>query len=152
VKSAGWIKPHDAAGLIHDLEAPANVQRRRRNHGAFIDNGELGGAAADVDVEDAFVLRMRELGSAGTIGGEHRLHVMACSRGDEIAALLGNKAGDCLGILPPQRFAGQNDDAGIDFIGIDAGVRVGAIDNAAKGCFVDALLAGIGRERNGRLE
>ena len=61
--------------------------------------------------------------------------------GDEIAALLRQQAGNRFGILPAQRLAGQNDDAGVDLLRLDAGGRVGLVDDAAERRIVDALIA-----------
>ena len=42
--------------------------------------------------------------------------MMAGRGSDEFATLLGQDLGDALRIVAPQRFAGENDDAGIDLI------------------------------------
>ena len=91
----------------------------------FSTNGELGRAAADVDVEDALVLLVRHPRGARAVGRQHRLHVMAGGRGDEVAALLSEQPGDRLGVLAPQRLAGEDDDAGVDLLSLDAGIRIG---------------------------
>ncbi len=112
------IEPHDAADLVDHLQPAADMQRRGRDDVAVLDHAELGGAAADVDVEDALPLVVRHPRGAGAVGGEHRLHVMAGGGGDEIAALLGQQGGDRLGILAPQRLAGEDDHAGVDVLGL----------------------------------
>ena len=72
--------------------------------------------------------------------------------GDEITAFIRQQSGDRLRILPPQRLAGENNDAGVDFLGLEAGGLIGAVDDGAERCLVDALVARIGRERDRRLE
>ena len=109
------IEPGDLAVLDH-LQPAADMDRGGRDHLAVLDQAELGGAAADVDIEDALVLVARHARGARAVGREHRLHVMAGGRGDEFAALLGQDLGDALRILAPQRFAGEDDDAGIDIV------------------------------------
>ena len=59
-------------------------------------SAELGGAAADIDVEDALALVVRHPRGARAVGGQHRFHVMAGGGADELAALLGEDAGDRL--------------------------------------------------------
>ncbi len=88
---------------------------------------------------------------ARAVGGEHRLHVMAGGGGDEIAALLGQQPGDRLGVLAPERLAGEDDDAGVDVGGLEAGGRVGLVDDGGERRVVDALVALIGGQRHRRL-
>ena len=49
---AGGIEPDDLAVLDH-LQPAADMDRGGRDHLAVLDQAELGGAAADIDVEDA---------------------------------------------------------------------------------------------------
>ena len=130
----------------------ADVDGGGRGHLAVLNQPELGGAAADVDVEDALALLARHPRRARAVGGEHRFHVMARAGADEIAALLGDERGDCLRILAPQRLAGQDHHAGVDVGRIDAGGRIGLVDDGAELGAVDPLLARIGRERDRRLK
>ena len=148
---SGGIEPDDAAGLDH-LEPAADMHRRGGDDLAVLDHGELGGAAADVDVEDALALGARQRRGAGAVGGEHRLHVMAGGGADEVAALLGDDGGDRLRVLAPQRLAGEDHRAGVDRIRVDAGGSVGVVDDGAELGLVDVLLAAIRRERDAGLE
>ena len=52
----GGIEPDDAAVVVDHLQPAADMDRRGRDHVALLDQRELGGAAADVDVEDALAL------------------------------------------------------------------------------------------------
>ena len=54
--AAGGVEPHDGAALVRHLQAAADMHRGGRRHLAVLHHGELGGAAADVDVEDALPL------------------------------------------------------------------------------------------------
>ena len=125
---------------------------RGRDHLALLDQAELGGAAADVDVEDALALVAGNPRGAGAVGGQHRFHVMAGGGGDEFAALLGQDRGDALRVLAPQRLAGEDDHAGIDVVGMQFGGGIGVVDDGAELGVVDALLALVGRQRDRRLE
>ena len=120
VMLAGRIEPDDPAVLVDHLQPAADVDRRGRDHAAVLDQRELGGAAADVDVEDALALVGRHARGAGAVGREHRLHVMAGGGGDEVAALLGQQARDRLGVVAAQRLAGEDHHAGVDVLGVDA--------------------------------
>src|SRR5262249_23743692 len=66
---------------------PADRRRSRPGPAAFLDDTELGGAAADVDVEDTLALIVRQLRRARAVGRQHRFHVVPGGGGDEIAAL-----------------------------------------------------------------
>ena len=145
------IEPHDAADLVHHLQPPADMHRGGGDHLAFFEQRELRCAAADVDVEDALVLVVRDPRGARTVGRQHRLHVMTGGGGDEVAALLGEEPRDRLGVLAPQRLAGEDDDAGVDILRLDAGRRIGLVDDAGERAVVDALVALVGRERHRRL-
>ena len=116
VMLSGRIEPHDLAAL-DDLQAAADMHGCGRDHFAVLDQSEFCGAAADIDIEDALAFVARHARGAGTIGGEHRLHVMAGGRGDEFAALLGQYFGNPLRVLAAQRLAGEDDDAGVDLVG-----------------------------------
>jgi hypothetical protein len=89
---------------------------------------------------------------AGAVGRQHRFHVMAGGSGDELAALLGQDLGDALGVLAAQCLAGEDDDAGIDVVGMQFGGVIGFVDDGAELFVVDALLALIRRQRHRRLE
>ena len=145
------IEAHDLAVLDH-LQAAADMHGGGGDHLAVLDQAELCGAAADIDVEDALVLVAGNARGAGAVGRQHRFHVMAGGGGDEFAALLGQDLGDALRVLAAQRLAGQNDHAGVDIVGMQIGGVIGVVDDGAELFVVDALLALIGRQRHRRLE
>ena len=72
---------------------------------------------------------------------------MAGDGGDEFAAFLAQSLQDGLGIVVLRRRAGQNDGAGLDIVGGEACVRVGAIDGSAQPCRVDRI--DFGERRHG---
>ncbi len=141
------IEPRDAAILDHD-ETAADVDGCGLLHLAVHHDRELGGAAADVDVDDAAILVVRALRRARAVGGEHRFHVVAGGGADEFAADLREQLADRLRVLAAQRLAGEDHRAGIDLIGMDAGAGVGILDDLADGILVDAHIARVGRERD----
>ena len=137
---------------VDHLQTPADVDGSGRDHAAVLDQRELGGAAADVDVENALALVGRYARGARTIGRKHCLHVMAGGGGDEIAALLGQEARDRLRVFAPQCLAGEDHHARVDVCGRDGSLLVGIIDDGAEFDVVDTLLVLIGRERDRRAE
>ncbi len=142
----GRVEADDEAIAVDDLEPAADVYGGGRHHLAALHHGELGGAATDVDVENACVFGTRHRGGAGAVGRQHRFHVMARRGAHEIPALFRHDAGNRLGVLAPQRFAGEDDGAGIDIGRIDAGRVVGIVDDGAEFRLIDVLLAAVGRE------
>src|SRR5262249_40427592 len=64
------------AVLVGARRRPADMQRSRRGPVAVLDDTELGGAAADVDVKDTPALIVRQLRCARAIGRQHRFHVV----------------------------------------------------------------------------
>ena len=147
VMLSGRIKADDLA-VLHDLQAPADMHGGGRDHLALFHQAELGGAAADVDVEDALALVAGDARRARAIGRKHRLHVMAGRRSDELPALLGENFCDALGIFAPQRFAGENDHTGIDLVGTKFRGIIGVVDDGAELGVVDTLFALIRGQRD----
>ena len=85
-------------------------------------------------------------------GGTTKLAIVV--KGDVVAtaALLRQQPGDGLGILAPQGLTRENDHPGVDVPGLYARRRIGLVDDDAERGVVDTLVAGIGRQRNRRLE
>ncbi len=147
----GRVEPDDLA-VLDDLEAAADMHCGGGDHFAVLDQAELGGAAADIDIEDALAAIARYPRGAGAVGRQHRLHMVPGGGGDEFAALLGQDLGDALRVVAPQRFAGENDDAGIDLVRRQAGRDISVVDDDAELLIVDAFFALIRRQRDRRLK
>ena len=96
----GRVEAHDVVRVVDHLQAAADMDGRRDHHLALLDHRQLGRAAADVDVEDALVLGMRNARRARPVRRQHRFHVVAGGGADELAALLGEDAGDRLARSP----------------------------------------------------
>ena len=118
---------------------------------ALVDQGELGGAAADVDVEDELAPIVGHPRGPRAVGSQQRLHVVAGRRADELAALVGEKVGDRFRIFPAQCFAGEDDCAAVDLVRMEARTLIGVVDDVAQRAIVDALLALIRRQCDRRL-
>src|SRR6266536_943045 len=62
------------------------------------------------------------------MGGEKRFEVVACRRAHEISALRSEQVSNGAGVIAPDRFASENDRAGVDVTRAEAGLLVGGID------------------------
>jgi hypothetical protein len=145
------IEPGEPALRADDRETTAEMDRRRVHDRARLDKGELRRAAADVDVEKRRRSIVRDLGGAGAIGGEHRLHMVPGRRANKLTAHLREDVGDRLGVLAAQRLAGEDHRAGVDLVGMHTGGLVCRVDDVTDPLIVDAILTEIGRQRDGRL-
>ena len=146
----GGIEAHEPEILVDDHQASANVDRGCRFALTALDKPELGGAAANVDVEDALAEIERGLRRARAIGRQHRFHVVASGGANEIAPLFRKHFRDALRVLAPQRLARQDHRAGIDVARLDPGAVIGVLHDFLERLVVDAGFAGIGRQRHGR--
>ena len=118
----------------------------------FSTTRELGGAAADVDVEDALALVVRDPRGARAVGGEHRLHVMAGGGADEIAAAAPASSSAIASAFSRRSASPVRITTPVSMSsGCEAGGRVGLVDDGGERRVVDALLALIGRQRHRRL-
>jgi len=147
---ASGIEPHDAPVTVHHLQPPANMNRGSGDDAAALDEGELRGAAANVDVEQAASHFVGDARGARAIGRQHGFHVMARRGADEIAARFGQHGGNRLGVFAAQRLAGENDRAGVDVGGRNGGGSVGVADDALERGIIYARFALIGRQGDRR--
>ena len=76
---------------------------------------------------------------------------MTRRRGHELAAGLRDQGGDGLGILAPERLAGQNYNTGVDVARGHAGLGIGTVHDGPERRRVDFSILGIGRKRYRRL-
>ncbi len=147
----GRIETHDLVCLIHNQQPAADVHCGGAQHLAAFQQRQLGRAAADIDIQHALAQIMRGARRAGSIGGEHRFHMVSGRGTDEFAALVGQQVRNGLRVLAPQRFAGENHGAGIDLVRMQAGRVIGLVNDRPERTLVDAGLALIRSERNRRL-
>ncbi len=75
------------------------------------------------------------------MGGEKRFEVVACRRAHEISALRSEQVSNGAGVIAPDRFASENDRAGVDVTRAEAGLLVGGIDETPQRLIVDAFTA-----------
>ena len=90
-------RPFDAGQRpvrVESDEAPADREGRGRDDLPLLAQGELGGPAADIDVEEHLVLGPREPDRARAVGGHDGFEVVPGRGADEFAALLGEQVGD----------------------------------------------------------
>lgn len=111
---------------------------------AALHQGKLGGAAADIHVENDSVLLARQGHRAGTVGRQGGLQMVACRGADQAAAGLGKAIGDGLGVVRLERLAGQDDRAAVHLVTAQAGLLVSLPDEDAERVGVDGAVGPIG--------
>src|SRR4029077_839601 len=94
----------------------ADIKRRRAQDLSLCSHGQLGGAAADIDVENATLSLSGEGDCAGAVGRKQRFEIVAGAGADKVATLRGEEVGDGPGVVPANRFAGENDGAGVHLL------------------------------------
>ena len=94
-------------GILDDQPA-ADRDGGGRDDAAVLDQRELGGAAADVDVEQRRLVAARQRDGARAVRRHLAFHVMAGGGADETAGLLGEQVGDGARVVALDRFAGED--------------------------------------------
>ena len=85
------------------------------------------------------------------MGRKQRFEIVPSAGADEVAALRGEEVGDGSRVVPANRFAGENDGAGVHLLWTESRLLVGGVNQAAKRLIVDALAApGVRSEVDGR--
>ena len=139
------------AGLVLDDQAPADRDRDGGEDLAVLDQRELGGAAADIDIEHGVGVAARHRHGAGAVRGHLAFHVMAGGGADELAGHFREQLGDGARVVPLDRLAGQDDGAGIDVVGIDLREVVAAAEEFGEVVGVDGVVGQVGRQLDRRL-
>src|SRR5229473_2585690 len=145
------LDARQSTGFVFDDQAAADGDRAGREDAAVLDQGELGGAAADVDIEQRGIAAARQRDGARAVRRHLAFHVVAGGGADELAGLLGEQIGDGARIAALERLPGQDDGAAIDRLALDAGVGVAAADEPRELVDVDRIVAPVGREQDRRL-
>ena len=148
MRTARRVQTNQAPVVVDDVQPSTHVDRRSGDHASSVDQGELRGPAADVDVEDPGWMVVGDQRRSGAVGGEHRLHVVAGAGADEVAGLVGDDLGDPAGVAPAERLTGQDHDAGVDVLRSLVSIRVGVVDDRAEGVGVDQGLVDVRRQRD----
>ena len=86
---------------------------------------------------------------AGAIGRHQRFHIMAGRGAHELAAFLGEQIGDGAGIISLQRFAGQDNGAGVDVLRCQLGFLECASEKFLQLIGVDRVIGAVRRQQNG---
>src|SRR4029077_18247374 len=103
--------------------------------------GDCGGAAADIDVENATLSLSGEGDCAGAVGRKQRFEIVAGAGADKVATLRGEEIGDGPSVVSANRFAGENDGAGVHLPGSDFRFLISDVNETSKRLIVDALAA-----------
>ena len=119
--------------LVHHHQSTPQVNRSGGHQLTVLNQTQLGGATANVDVQDALLVVVTAFGSTRAIHRQHRLHVMACSGADKLAALLCQYGSNRLAVFPAQGFTGQDHRARIHFIRVQTRLLVRLVDDGPQG-------------------
>ncbi len=138
-------------GPIFDDEAAADGDRDGGENLAFLDQSELGGAAADIDIEHGVAIAARHRDGAGAVRRHLAFHMVAGGGADERSGYLRKQFGNRACVMPLDRLAGQDDGAGVDVVGIDLGEVVAAAEEFGEVVGVDGVVRQIGRQLDRRL-
>ena len=144
------LDPREAALRVLDHQAAADRDGGGGDDPALLDQGELGGAAADIDIEQGHAVAARERHRAGAVGRELALHVVPGRGADELAGLLREQVGDGARVAALDRLAGEDDRAAVDLVAFDARIGVAAADEAGELVDVDGVVGQIGGEQDRR--
>ena len=113
------LDPGHAVGLLHHQPA-ADRDRHGGEDLPVLDQRELGGAAADIDIEQRDAVTARHRDRAGAVRRHLAFHVMPGRGADELAGFLREQVGDGARIGALDRLAGQDHGAGIDLVPLDS--------------------------------
>ena len=103
------------APLVVGREQPAaDREGRDAEDHAVVDQRELGGAAADVDMQHALVALLRQPHRARAVRGERAFELVAGGGADELAGLVGEQFVDRARVRPLDRLAGEDHGAAVD--------------------------------------
>src|ERR1700719_2537505 len=97
-EAGGIVDPREVARLVGGDQPATDRERRNADESAPVDQGELGGAAADVDMQDALAALLRQLDGAGAVGRKRAFELMAGGGADELAGLGSKQLVDRLGV------------------------------------------------------
>ena len=118
---------------------------------AVLNQPQLGGSAADVDVQYALFVVITALGSARSINSKHRLHVVSRCGANKFTPLLGQNCGNGLTVFASQSLAREDNGACIHIIRMQTRFLVGLVNDGAK-CFgIHQGVTLVGGQRNRRL-
>ena len=137
--------------LVLDDQAAADRDRDGGEDLALLDQRELGGAAADVDIEHGVAVAARHRDGAGAVRRHLAFHVMAGGGADERSGHFREQFGDGARVVPLDRLAGQDHGAGVDVVGIDLREVVAAAEELGEVVGVDGVVGQVGRQHDRRL-
>ena len=140
----GIVDAAPRARLVARDEPAADGEGGNAHEHAVVDQGELGGAAADVDVEHAGAALLGQLHRAGAVGGECAFELVAGGGADELAGFRGEQFVDRLGVPALDRLAGEDHRAAIDIVALETRLAVALRDERAERGGIDGA---VGEER-----
>ena len=118
--------------VVGGHQPPADVKRCGAEHAPTFGDGQLGRAAADVDIEHSALVFSGMRDRARAVRGQQRFEVVAGRGADEVSSLRGEQVGDGARVVAPDRFAGEDDCAGVDVARGEAGFLIGGVDETTE--------------------
>ena len=105
------IDPRPGALRILRNQPAADGESAEADNHAAVDQRQLGGAAANIDMQQAGIARFRQRHRPGIVGGEPGFKLVAGRGADELAGFLGEQLVDGAGVGALDRLAGEDDGA-----------------------------------------
>ena len=144
----GVFEPVDHAVLVHRHQPRADFDGAGVDDLTALDDGDLAGAAADIDVHDREIaaLVIGHVDRAGTVGRQDGFEIMPRRGADKFPRFRGKQRGDRFGVFLFHRFAGDDDRAGVDVFGRQIGFAIGFVNKIAELVGIDRRLVDVGRQ------
>ena len=126
------VHPREGARLVGRDQPAADREGGNAQNFPPVDQRQFGGAAADIDMQDAGIALLRQPHRAGPVGGERAFELVAGGGADEFAGFRGEQFVDRPGIVPLDRLAGEDHGATVDIVAAKAGLRVAVRNEGAE--------------------
>ncbi len=146
--AGGFFDAHDGTVFVEGEQAGADVDGRYFLDFTVVADGELAGAAADVDVQN-YATHFRRVGyRARTMGSHGRFKAVAGADRDELTGFLGEQLADGAGVAPTHGNAGEDQCAGVDLFAANFRDLILVVDELAQ-CFdIDSRVIDVGRQED----
>src|SRR5215831_20531370 len=136
-------------GILGD-QPPADRKGSNARNLAFLDERELGGAAADVGMERAGTAPPRKRSRAGSVSGQNAFELVAGGGADEFTRFSGEDFVDRAGIFSFDRLAGEDHGAAVDIAAAKPGVVIGVVYEMFERVGIDGAVGKKRREHDRR--
>ncbi len=145
------LDAREAGLVVLDDQPAADRNGAGCEDAAVLDEGELGGSAADIDVEHGCIAAARQRDGTGSVCRHLAFHMVARGGADELAGFFREQVGNGARIAALECLAGEDDGAAVDRLALDPGEGVATADEACELVDVDRVVGPVGREQDRRL-